>query len=136
MNIPYYTTKTASGATIETYLESMHGPGYLRISAPISVAELLESCNLSVLTAENAGAGLEVSQSEFERISGKTFVPGTGAWAVGSQELRCTAYYKSIHSAYFEVTEDVDGWSFVTAYAEVRQPGGPPVRVNLNVSFD
>ena len=55
----YYTTRTASGAKIETFLGSLHGPGYLRISGPVSMDELLDSCCLSGLNVYSREHGLK-----------------------------------------------------------------------------
>ena len=54
----YHTTRTASGSKIETFLGSLHSPGYLRISDPIGMNELLESCTLSDLNVYSRAHGL------------------------------------------------------------------------------
>ncbi len=136
IRVPYYKVTTASGATVETHLSSLHGPGFLRVSKPISVCELLESDELSTLSVECRGRGLKVKHSEFTRIKGKTFVEGTGAWAVGAQELRCANDHGETCTAYLQVDADPSGGVFVTAYAKVYNPGMPPTLVQLDVEFD
>lgn len=136
ISAPYYTVTTPSGATVETYLDSARGRGFLKISEPISLCELLESDELSSLTIECRGRGLKVKRSEYARIKGKTFVEGTGPWAVGSQEMLCINAHGEPCTAYFQVDAAPDGGVFVTAYAKTNTPGMPPALVQLDVEFD
>lgn len=136
MNTPYYSLTTESGAKVETYLPSMHARGFLRISKPVSLGELLASDELSALTIECRSQGLKVKSSEYARIKGKTFVEGTGAWAVGAQELKCSNESGKPCTAYLNVEADGRGGVYVTAYAEVSREGYPTQRVQLDVEFD
>lgn len=136
MHIPYYSVTTVSGAKVETYLPSIHARGYLRISKPISLGELLASDKLSALTIECRSLGLEVKSSEYERIKSKVFVEGTGAWAVGAQELICGHESGKLCTAYLNVEADGRGGVYVTAYADVARDGYPTQRVQLDVEFD
>lgn len=136
MNTPYYSLTTASGAKIETYLPSTYGRGFLRVSEPISLSELLESDELSTLTIECRSQGLKVKPSEYARIKDKTLVPVVGAWAVGAQELMCIAESGEPCTAYIHVEEDGRGWVYVTAFAEISREGYPTQRVQLDVEFD
>jgi len=138
MNTPYYSLTTASGAKVETYLPSIHSRGFLRVSEPISLCELLESDELSTLTIECRSQGLKVKRSEYARIKDKTIVPVSGAWAVGAQELICIAESGEPCTAYIHVEEDGfwGGWVYVTAFAEISREGYPTQRVQLDVEFD
>jgi len=131
----YNTTHTAEGAVIETHLNSLWGPGYLKISEPISMEDLLSSCSLTELRVYNRAHGIDVAESEFTRIAGKTFTPGGGAWSVTAQTLKGTSDRGEVPCR-FEVQESADGCAFVTAYADVPTPGGPTIQVQLDVEFD
>jgi len=133
---PYNTTLTPEGVTVQTFLPSMrYSAGYLKISGPLSMSELIGSCEYSKLTLQNREYGVEVDSSEFDRIAGKTFTPGGGAWSVNAQTLKGTTDRGEV-TCRFDVTQALDGCIFVTAYADVPTPDGPTIQVQLNVEFD
>lgn len=133
---PYNTTNARNGVKVETFLASLHGPGYLKLSAPLSMTELLQACQYSALTVNSRAHAIEVDTSEFLSIGSKTFVPGTGAWSVGGQTMKGYKDGTKPVRCWFEVQEASDGAAYVIAYAEVPTPDGPSVRVQLDVEFD
>ena len=133
---PYNTASTPSGAKVETFLSSLHGPGYVKISDPICMGELLRACQYSTLKVFSRAHGVEVDSSEFLSICAKTFVPGNGAWSVGGQTLKGYKDGTKPVRVWFEVQEAEDGGAYVIAYAEVHTPDGPSIRVQLDVEFD
>ena len=132
----YNSTHTKSGAKIETFLASLHGPGYLRIPDPIGMDELLESCTLSDLNVYSRAHDLTVDPRTFDAWGGKTFVPGTAAWSVGGQSIKGYKGQTEAVECWFEVQGALDGGFYVLAFAEVPTPDGPMVRVQLDVEFD
>ena len=132
----YNTAHTPTGAKVETFLGSLYGPGYVKISEPITLGELLQTCQYSTLNVFSRAHAIEVDSSEFLRIDAKVIVPGNGPWSIGGQTLKGFKDGSKPVRVWFDVQEAEDGGAYVIAYAEVHTPDGPSINVQLDVEFD
>lgn len=132
----YNTAHTQSGAKIETFLASVHGPGYIKISEPICMNELLESCKYSDLNIYSSAHGLKVDPRVFDDFGG-VILWSERVDTFSAPTFKVRNEYGREFRAWFEAQQTADGTGiYLIAFTDLPTPNGPTIRVQLDVEFD